>query len=223
MSQQKGINRRRFLIGVGAAGLGLTVCSGAGVLAMQEPHIEFSELSCGQGTSDQGKVLVTYASQFGSTGEVAAAIAQMLCGGGLAADVRLVTHVNDLSPYRAVIVGAPVQSSEWMPEAVNFVRTNRDSLSKLPVAYFLTCMTLGLTDRPEERQKIAGVLEKVQGDIPTVIPVAKGLFAGALDYSKMSFMYRMIYQVTAPDHTTGDFRDWAAIRAWAETTGQKLL
>jgi menaquinone-dependent protoporphyrinogen oxidase len=222
MSQQKRISRRRFLIGAGAAGLGLAACSGAGILAVQEPHIEFSELSCGQRASDQGKVLVTYASQFGSTGEVAAAIAQTLCERGLAADVRLVAYVNDLSPYRAVIVGAPVHSNEWLPEAVNFVRTNRNSLSKLPVAYFLTCMTLGLTDRPEEKQKIAGVLEKVQGNIPEVIPVGKGLFAGALDYSKMSFMYRMIYQVVAPDHTTGDFRDWAAIRAWAEIVGPKL-
>jgi menaquinone-dependent protoporphyrinogen oxidase len=223
MNQRKGISRRRFLIGAGAAGLSLAACSGAGVLAMREPHIEFSELSCGQEASDQGKVLVTYVSQFGSTGEVAAAVAQTLCERGLAADVRRVTHVNDLSPYRAVIVGAPVHSNEWMPEAVDFVRTNRNSLSKLPVAYFLTCMTLGLTDRPEERQKIAGVLEKVQRDIPAVIPIGKGLFAGALDYSKMSFMYRMIYQVVTPEHTRGDFRDWAAIRAWAETVGSKLL
>jgi menaquinone-dependent protoporphyrinogen oxidase len=216
---QKGPSRRHFLIG--AAGSGLAACAGVGILAAQEPRLEFSELSCGPTASDK-RVLVTYASQFGSTGEVAAAIAQTLCAGGIAADVRLVTHVNDLSSYRAVIVGAPVHSSKWMPEAVNFVRTNRDLLSRLPVAYFLTCMTLGLTDRLEERQKIAQVLEKVQADIPDVIPTSKGLFAGALDYGKMSFVYRMIYQAVAPNHRTGDFRDWAAIRAWAGAVGLQL-
>ncbi|MFC1975371.1 flavodoxin domain-containing protein [Chloroflexota bacterium] len=221
MSQQKGIGRRRFLIGAGAVGFGLVTCSGAGVLAVREPHIEFSELSCGQGV--KGKVLVTYASQFGSTGEVAAAIAQTLCGSGIATDVRQVPQVNDLSSYRAVIVGAPVHSSEWMPEAVDFVSANQDLLSKLPVAYFLTCMTLAVTDRPSELQKIDNVLEKVQRDIPAVIPVGKGLFAGALDYGKMSFMYRMMYDMFSPDNTTGDFRDWTAIRAWANIIGSKLL
>jgi len=217
---QKGTSRRHFLIG--AAGLGLAACGGAGIWAAQEPRLEFSELGCGRAVNDR-KILVTYASQFGSTGEVATAIAQTLCASGVAVDVKLVTHVNDLPLYRAVIVGAPVHSSKWMPEAVDFVRTNRDLLSKLPVAYFLTCMTLGLTDRPEERQKIAGILEKVQTDIPDVTPVSKGLFAGALDHAKMSFMYRMIYRAVAPNHTTGDFRDWAAIRAWAEAVGSQLV
>jgi menaquinone-dependent protoporphyrinogen oxidase len=223
MSQQKGISRRRFLIGVGAAGLGLATCGGAGVLAVREPHIEFSQLSCGQEVSGRGKVLVTYVSQFGSTGGVAAAIAQTLCGSGMAADVKQVTQVDNLSDYSAVIVGAPVHSSAWMPEAVEFVKANQDSLSKLPVAYFLTCMTLAVTDRPAELQKIDNVLEMVQRDIPTVTPVGKGKFTGALEYNKMSFIYRMVYQMVTPDNTTGDFRNWAAIHAWTESIGSKLM
>ncbi len=220
MIPKKGTSRRHFLIGI--AGFGLAACAGVGILSAQEPRLEFSELSYSSAADDR-RVLVTYASQFGSTGEVATAIAQTLCATGIAVDVKLVTHVNDPSLYRAVIVGAPVHSSKWMPEAVDFVRTNRDSLNKLPVAYFLTCMTLGLTDRPEERQRIAGILEKVQTDIPDVTPISKGLFAGALDYGKMSFVYRMIYQILAPDHRTGDFRDWAAIRVWAGAVGPRLV
>lgn len=221
MSQQKRISRRQFLIG--AAGVSILTCGGTGVLALRQPPIEFSELNCDQVASDQGKVLVTYASQFGSTGGVAAAIAQTLCEGGVAAEVRFVTNVTDPSAYRAVIVGAPVHSDEWMPEAVTFVETNRNLLSQLPVAYFLTCMTLGLTNQPEARQKIAGVLEKVQKQVPEVTPVDKGLFAGALDYSKMSYFMRVMYQVFAEDDTDGDFRDWNAIRAWTDAVRPKLL
>lgn len=213
------MNRRRFLIG--AAGLGIAVSSGA-VLAIREPTIKLIESRCGQ-LAGEPKVLVTYASQFGSTGEVAAAIAQTLCESGVPTDVRLVTRIDDMSPYRAVIVGAPVHSNQWMPEATDFVRANRALLSKLPVGYFLTCMTLGVTDRAEVRQKIAGVLEQVQADIPDVVPVDKGLFAGALDYNKMSFIYRLIYQLMTPNKTVGDFRDWKAIRAWAEAIGAKLV
>jgi menaquinone-dependent protoporphyrinogen oxidase len=221
MSHQKGISRRHFLIG--AAGLGVAACGGVGFLAAQQPVITFNEFSCGEAANNQKKVLVTYASQFGSTGEVAAAMAQTLCESGLAATVKLVTNVNDLSPYRAVIVGAPVHADEWMSDALNFVQTNRTLLSKRPVAYFLTCMTLGSTEQPGPRQKIAGVLEKVQADIPEVIPVDKGLFAGALDYSRMSYFLRGMYQGFAEDDTAGDFRDWEAIRAWTKLVGPKLL
>jgi menaquinone-dependent protoporphyrinogen oxidase len=221
MRQQKRISRRQFLIG--AAGVSILTCGGAGVLALRQPAIEFNELSCDQAASDQGKVLVTYASQFGSTGGVAAAIAQALCESGVAAEVKFVSNVTDLSAYRAVIVGAPVHADEWMPEAVTFVETNRNLLSRLPVAYFLTCMTLGLTNQPEARQKMAGVLEKVQKQIPGVTPVDKGLFAGALDYSKMSYFMRVMYQTFAEDDTEGDFRDWNAIRAWTDAVRPKLL
>jgi menaquinone-dependent protoporphyrinogen oxidase len=168
-------------------------------------------------------VLVTYASQFGSTGGVAAAIARTLCEDGVGAEARLVTNVTDLSAYRAVIVGAPVHSDAWMSEAVTFVETNQTLLSQLPVAYFLTCMTLGLTNQPEARQKMAGVLEKVQNQVPDVIPLGKGLFAGALDYSKMSYAMRMMYQAFAEYDTDGDFRDWNAIRAWTDAVRPKLL
>jgi len=41
MIQKKGPSRRHFLIG--AAGLGLAACGGAGILAVQEPRLEFSE------------------------------------------------------------------------------------------------------------------------------------------------------------------------------------
>ena len=41
MIQKKGPSRRHFLIG--AAGLGLAACGGVGILAVQEPRLEFSE------------------------------------------------------------------------------------------------------------------------------------------------------------------------------------
>jgi len=76
-------------------------------------------------------------SRAGSTGEVAEAIGQVLCEAGAAVDVRLAKEVTDLSPYRAVVVGSAVYMGKWMPEAVKFVETHRDALSRMPVAYFL--------------------------------------------------------------------------------------
>jgi len=221
VSEQKGISRRQFIIG--AVGAGAALVGGAAFMAAQQPAIEFSEFQCDQAASSPGKVLVAYTSQYGATAGVAAAIAQTLCQSGVAADAKLVANVNDLSAYRAVIVGSPVISEAWMPEAVSFVESNRSLLRGLPVAYFLTCMTLALMDEPAERQKIAGVLTAVEQQIPEVKPVEKGLFAGALDYNKMSYFMRVMYRVFSEDDTAGDFRNWEAIRAWSETLKPRLV
>jgi menaquinone-dependent protoporphyrinogen oxidase len=222
MSQQKRMTRRQFLIG--AAGVSVLACSGAGILAAQQPSVGFSESRCGSVTNERRRVLVTYASRYGSTGGVAAAIAQTLCEAGMAVDVRLVTNVDDLSSYRAVIVGSPVHSDEWMPEAITFVNTNRNLLSELPVAYFLTCITLGLDPRPEGRQRMAEVLERVQEQIPEVQPMDQGLFAGVVDFGNMSDLIQRLHRACGGAGMIGfDFRDWDAIRTWAETVGATLL
>lgn len=214
------INRRQFLIG--AATAGLATVAGVGVLVTHQPAITFAEHACGRATAAPGSVLVAYASRYGSTGEVATAIAAALCRTGWAAEARQLTTVTDLAPYQAIIVGAPVISDEWMPAASEFVATHHDELRTRPVAYFLTCMSLALDDGPETRAHMAAVLAQVQRQVPAVQPVATGLFAGALDYAKMSYALQGLYRVFADDVTSGDFRDWAAIQRWAHTTEPRL-
>ena len=165
MSEGTRISRRRFLVLAGTAAAAVA-CGGLAALGRQQPGVEFVELSCGTERDAQGKTLIAYASQYGSTGGVADAIARVLCEAGMAVDVKLVTNVEDLSGYRAVIVGSPVQTDAWRPEAISFVETNRELLSELPVAYFLTCMTLGMDPQPGGRERMARVLELVQERVP---------------------------------------------------------
>jgi menaquinone-dependent protoporphyrinogen oxidase len=163
------------------------------------------------------KVLVAYASRCGSTGEVAEAIGQVLGNGGAAVDVRLVKEVTDVSPYRAVIVGSAIRAGNWLPEAVKFVETHREALSRMPVAYFAVCLTLK-EDTEDNRRTVAAHLDPIR---ETVQPVDVGLFAGALDPSKMSFILRLIMKTAKSPE--GDFRDWEAIRTWAANVRPALL
>ena len=48
-----------------------------------------------------------------------------------------------------------------------------------------------------------------------------GLFAGAMDYSKLPFILRLLMK--AMKTPQGDFRDWEAIRAWADSICPLLL
>ena len=155
------------------------------------------------------KILVAYASKCGSTGEVAAAIGEVLCSGGAAVDVRRVQEVADLGPYRAVVLGSCVRFGRWISEAVQFVEKNQAALRQVPTAFF-TMHIMNLSDSEESRGERAAYLDAVHKLLP---PKAEAFFPGASDPAKLSFFERTIGRmVKSPE---GDLRDWAAIRAWA--------
>ena len=59
----------------------------------------------------------------------------------------------------------------------------------------------------------------------TVQPLDMGLFAGVLDYSKLTWMYRMVMKskMKKKGVPEGDFRNWEAIRTWTEGLYLSLL
>jgi menaquinone-dependent protoporphyrinogen oxidase len=135
-------------------------------------------------------------------------------------DVRLAKEVTDLSPYRAVVVGSGIRVGKWLPEAVQFVERHQEALRRMPVAYFLVCLTLK-DDTEENRRTVAAYLDPVREQVPQGQPVDVGLFAGVMDYSKLSFMLRLMMK--AMGSPEGDFRDWEAIRAWASQVRARLV
>ena len=62
-----------------------------------------------------------------------------------------------------------------------------------------------------------GFLDPLYREVPEVTPVDTGLFAGVLDYDKLSFMVRMVMKGKMKDKgiEEGDYRDWESIRSWA--------
>ena len=172
----------------------------------------------------QKKILIAYGSFCGSTGGVAEAIGQDLCQQGAQVDVRLVKNVQDISGYDGVVVGSSVRSASWLPEAIAFVKKNQQRLSEIPVAYFLTCLTL-YRDTEESRRTARSYMNPVLESAPLVKPIDLGLFAGALDFSKLTIIYRMIMKSKMKKQGTpeGDFRNWEAIHAWARGLSSPLL
>jgi menaquinone-dependent protoporphyrinogen oxidase len=225
MNEKTKISRRRFLaLSGGAIGATVLTCGGLAAMGGRQPAVEFVESSCGKEQDMGDKVLVTYASRCGSTGEVAQAIGQVLCAAGAAVDVRQVENVSDLGPYRAVVLGSAVRSSRCLPEAVEFAKTHQDALNRVKVAYFLTCLMLAVADTEETRREAAAFLDPLREQLPRVQPLGLGLFAGVLDFSKLPFLYRFVWPLTAGRQASeGDYRDWEAIRAWAGDLHPKLL
>ena len=159
-------------------------------------------------------ILVTYATRTGSTAGIAEAIGQTLAADGTQVDVRAMTEVSDLTPYRAVVAGSAIQNKQWLPEAMQFVQTHRSALAQRPFAAFLVCMTLAMPKK-DYRAQVAGWLQPVRTQVR---PVSEGLFAGVLDISQVpTWRDRLMFRISVlfGVWSEGDHRDWEAIRAWA--------
>ncbi len=211
------LSRRHFLAAAGAA-LGATTltCSGLTVLGAREPSVTFPEITIGE-TTMSNKILVAYASRAGSTGGVAEAIGKALAESGAPVEVRLMKDVEDLAPYRAVVAGSAIRGGKWLPEAMQFVQTHQTALARKPFAAFLVCITLAMKSGGKYQDGVAAWLAPVRA---LVKPVSEGLFAGALDTSKLPLDFDtlgMRAAVTFGVFPKGDHRDWSAIRTWAES------
>jgi menaquinone-dependent protoporphyrinogen oxidase len=169
-----------------------------------------------------GKILIAYASRTGTTAGVADAIGKALADLGEEVDVLRMKDVADISPYRAVVAGSAIQDTKWLPEAMEFIRTNQSSLAQKPFAAFLVCMTLAMPKAAEYRPTVATWLDPIK---VIVKPVSEGLFAGALDIKEITSLTEKIkfrLSVMIGVWKEGDHRDWNAISEWAKSLAPLL-
>lgn len=161
----------------------------------------------------ENNILVTYASKYGATAEIAEVIGAELQRAGLGVDIDPVDRVKQLRPYKAVILGSAVYMGRWRKEAVKFLKANEQKLAERLVWLF-SSGPAGVGDPvellngwrfPPLQQAIA---DRIQ---PRDIIV----FHGALMVDKLNSFEKMILNnLKAP---IGDFRDWDAIRSWARS------
>ncbi len=190
------------------------------------------------------KILVAYATKSGSTSEVAEAIGKAVREGGVMVDVCLARDMTEISPYGAVIVGGPILYGKWHSQAVKFVKRHKETLSRIPVAYFITCLELTRVSEEKERDVatyldpslgrppqvkgklsffekthlLSGFLDPVLKKAPQVKPVSVGVFRGKLDYNNLgplSWLVMKLIWLIYKRAPEGDFRNWEAIQSWA--------
>jgi menaquinone-dependent protoporphyrinogen oxidase len=159
-------------------------------------------------------VLVAYASKHGSTQGIAERITGKLRQMGKQAEALPVDAVKDTGSYEALVVGSAIYYGSWLKEATEFVHRNETMLAGRPVWMF-SVGPLGVDFMDDEQQP----KEKAEFQ-ETIKPRDHRVFFGALDHNKLSFTERMMAKaVRAPE---GDYRNWEAIDAWAESIARDL-
>ena len=79
-------------------------------------------------------ILVTYASKYGATQEIAERIGEVLRQAGLQVDILPVASIRNLAAYEAVILGSAIYVGKWHKEAETFLRTNEKVLAERNVS-----------------------------------------------------------------------------------------
>jgi menaquinone-dependent protoporphyrinogen oxidase len=155
------------------------------------------------------RILVTYATRAGSTVEVAAAIGEALTKRGFSVNVLPVKDKPNLASYQAVLMGSAIRMGSWLPEAVDFIKTNQQVLNKMPVALFTVHM-LNTGDDEASRTARLAYLDTVR---PLLTKAEEVYFAGKMDFSRLSFLDRFVAGLVKA--VEADQRDWDKIRNWA--------
>lgn len=161
-------------------------------------------------------VLVAYATKYGSTKEVAEAVAEQLRSHGLTVEVQPAGEVTSVDGYSAIVLGAAFYYFHMLRDAHRFLKHNRKALAQVPVAVF----GMGpFEDKPEDFADVREQLDKALAKHEWFTSVATAVFGGAFDPTKLRFPDANPAVKKMPH---ADIRDWDAIRAWADSLSERF-
>jgi menaquinone-dependent protoporphyrinogen IX oxidase len=165
------------------------------------------------------RVLVTVASRHGATAEMATALARWLSESASARGCRLsavavpVERRPDPARYDAVVLGSAVYAGRWLQPARHYAAEHASTLRTRPV-WLMSSGPIGEPPFPPDEPYDAGPIAA------SLTARAHRTFPGRLDKQLLSIGERAM--VTAMRAPVGDFRDWAAVRGWAEEIAADL-
>ena len=152
------------------------------------------------------RVLVTAASRYGSTAEIAGVIGEVLAASGLDVVLREPAEVDSVAEFDAVVLGSAVYAGRWLEPARKIVDRMAAELTTRDVWLF-SSGPLGDPPKPDaESPEVAVLVSRTAAHDHRVFP-------GRLAKSDLSLPERLL--VAALRAPEGDFRPWDEIRTWA--------
>lgn len=165
----------------------------------------------------RNKILVAFASRYGSTREVAEAIAMRLSERGYPVDTQPLREVKSINSYDAVILGAPLFMFHWHKDALAFLSRHREALLNRQVAVFVLGPVHDPHDETEWKDSRAQ-LDRELAKLPWFQPDVLEVFGGKYDPARLGFPLKAF----AGKEPATDIRDWIAIRNWADGLPEAL-
>ena len=137
------------------------------------------------------RTLVIYSSVDGQTLKIVERITALMEGECTLVNVD--EHLKiDFSQYDKVLIGASIRYGNFRRNLLDFVNKHKTELNLLPNAFFLVCLTARKPEKanPENNAYMAKFDQLCQWQ-----PRLKGVFAGALLYSRYNWWQTLIIQL----------------------------
>jgi len=164
------------------------------------------------------RVLVGYASRFGSTRDIAGRIANVVRTHGNEVDLRRVDDIPDFDRYDAVVFGSGVYDGSWTTEATELMRRHAAVLARKSIWLF------SVGSFGDRHPIIGGLIKKEPREIGelerTLHPRDYRVFAGVIDLDHWPSWGRLMFKAFGGHD--GDNRHWPDIDAWAEEIAHGL-
>jgi menaquinone-dependent protoporphyrinogen oxidase len=173
------------------------------------------------------RVLIVYASRYGSTQGIAERIGAILRQHGMEVTVEPANRAADPADFDAVVIGSAAYYFHWMKNATEFVRRYRAVLAGRPVWLF-SSGPLGTKTVDEQGRDMCEVTipKEIAEFKESIHPRGHRVFFGALIRDKLGFAHRLLLKLPVNKDNAvfplGDFRDWKEIEAWAKEIAESL-
>ncbi len=184
------------------------------------------------------RILVTYATMAGSTAEVAKAIGEEIAKCNLQVDVLPLAEVQSVDSYDGVVLGGPMIMG-WHRDSVGFLKKHRKALSRIPLAVFVTAMSLTRTPetslegvplyvddklpKPPQKEgslsfreryaRVSNYAKPILGATRPAKPLSIAFFGGRLEYGRLKW-WAVLFAMVIIQAPAGNRLNWPAIRAW---------
>lgn len=165
------------------------------------------------------KVLVAFATRFGSTREIVSAIVAELRSEGFDAHAAEATSALNPDDYDAFVIGSPLYGSKWMGAAGMFAAITSERIAGKPVALF-SVGTLGVTNAEAGQAEHDAFITNLKAVAPKLNVIDDAVFTGYFERSNLPWYLRIIDRFAPTPQ--GDHRDWPAIQTWAKSVAAKF-
>jgi len=173
------------------------------------------------------RVLIVYASRYGSTQGIAERVGKILQQQGMEVTVESVPRASDPADYDAVVIGSAAYYFRWIKKATEFVWRNQGALAERPVWLF-SSGPLGTKTTDEQGRDVCEVTipREIAEFKKSIHPRGHRVFFGALIRERLGLAHRLMLKLPVNRDNAvfplGDFRDWNAIETWAAEIAQEL-
>lgn len=137
------------------------------------------------------KTLVLYSSIEGQTLKIINHITSSIEGDVTLIDMDLDPSI-DFTLFDKVLIGASVRYGNIRKNVIEFINKNKDQIDALPNAFFLVCLT---ARKPEKSEPDNNAYMLKFDKLSEWQPRLKGVFAGALLYSRYNWWQTLLIQL----------------------------